>query len=149
MTLKSCSPSPEKCGSNLLSHPPSGSTIGASGLNFSVPVWVEVDPRSCSRRNIFPERSVTVMIDPHDSSPLRGQSRLQYVFSACAPCVRRPLQAARPAAGRYEAFGLLVRVGFGIAAFTPPAYPRGGLPRPSMKSHLGDGFALRCFQRLS
>ena len=30
-----------------------------------------------------------------------------------------------------EGVGLLVRVGFGIAAFTPPAYRRGSLPRPS------------------
>ena len=46
-------------------------------------------------------------------------------------------------------FGLLVRVGFAITDFTPPAYLRRSLQRPSWKSHLGDGFALRCFQRLS
>ena len=49
----------------------------------------------------------------------------------------------------YEAFGLLVQIGFDIAAFTPSAYQRGSLPRPSWKSHLEAGFALRCFQRLS
>ena len=32
-----------------------------------------------------------------------------------------------------EVFGLLVQVGFGIAAFTPPAYRRGSLPRPSVE----------------
>ncbi len=48
-----------------------------------------------------------------------------------------------------EDFGLLVQVSFDITVFTLPAYQRGGLPRPSLKSHLEDGFALRCFQRLS
>ena len=33
----------------------------------------------------------------------------------------------------YEAFGLLVRIGFDITAFTPSAYQRGSLPRPSME----------------
>ena len=39
----------------------------------------------------------------------------------------------------------------GLAAFTPGAYRRGGLPRPFNKGnrHLGRGLALRCFQRLS
>ena len=46
-------------------------------------------------------------------------------------------------------FGLLVRVGFAVTGFTPPAYRRRSLQRPLTKSHLGDGFALRCFQRLS
>ena len=48
-----------------------------------------------------------------------------------------------------EGLGLLVQLGFDITAFTPTAYQRGSLPRPLMKSHLEDGFALRCFQRLS
>ena len=30
-----------------------------------------------------------------------------------------------------EDVGLLVQVGFDITAFTPPAYQRGSLPRPS------------------
>ena len=30
-----------------------------------------------------------------------------------------------------EDVGLLVQVGFGITVFTPPAYQRGSLPRPS------------------
>ena len=89
------------------------------------------------------------MIDPPGWSPLCGDNPACSMSSPPVPHVTRPLQAARTAAGRYEAVGLLVRVGFGIAAFTPPAYRRGRLPRPSMKSHLGDGFALRCFQRLS
>ena len=48
-----------------------------------------------------------------------------------------------------ETFGLLVQVDFGVAAFTSPAYLRRSLRRPSWKSNPGDGFALRCFQRLS
>ena len=48
-----------------------------------------------------------------------------------------------------EDVGLLVPLGFDITAFTPVAYQRGSLPRPSKMSHLEDGFALRCFQRLS
>ena len=48
-----------------------------------------------------------------------------------------------------EGLGLLVQVSFDITVFTLPAYQRGSLPRPSLKSHLEDGFALRCFQRLS
>ena len=48
-----------------------------------------------------------------------------------------------------ECFGILVQVDFGVTAFTSPAYLRRSLRRPSAKSHPGDGFALRCFQRLS
>ena len=48
-----------------------------------------------------------------------------------------------------EVFGILVQIGFDIAAFRPSAYQRSSLLRPSWKSHLEDGFALRCFQRLS
>ena len=50
---------------------------------------------------------------------------------------------------RAECFGILVQVDFGVTAFTSPAYLRRSLRRPSAKSHPGDGFALRCFQRLS
>ena len=48
-----------------------------------------------------------------------------------------------------EDVGLLVPLGFDITAFTPAAYQRGSLPRPLKMTHLEDGFALRCFQRLS
>jgi len=56
------------------------------------------------------------------------------------------LAAARIQPG---AIGLLVLLGFGVTAFTPAAYQRGSLPRPSRRPHLGEGFALRCLQRLS
>ena len=48
-----------------------------------------------------------------------------------------------------KAFGLLVPLGFAIADFAPAAYRRRRLRRPSRRSNLGAGFALRCFQRLS
>ena len=48
-----------------------------------------------------------------------------------------------------ESFGLLVPLGFAVAGFTPAAYQRRRLRRPSRRSYLGEGFALRCFQRLS
>ena len=48
-----------------------------------------------------------------------------------------------------EVFGILVQIDFDIAAFRSSAYQRSRLLRPSWKSHLEDGFALRCFQRLS
>ena len=54
-------------------------------------------------------------------SPLRRLSGMSDTF-------RHPLASARG-----EGFGLLVQVGFGIAAFTPPAYLRGSLPRPSVE----------------
>ena len=48
-----------------------------------------------------------------------------------------------------KALGLLVLLGFAIADFTPAAYRRCRLQRPSGRSYLEVGFALRCFQRLS
>ena len=48
-----------------------------------------------------------------------------------------------------EVFGQLVQLGFDVAVFTPAAYRRRSLRRPSWSPHLVAGFALRCFQRLS
>ena len=45
--------------------------------------------------------------------------------------------------------GQLVTLGFAVAGFTPASYQRRRLRRPSRKSNLVAGFALRCFQRLS
>ena len=50
---------------------------------------------------------------------------------------------------RSGSLGLLVPLGFDITAFTPAAYRRRSLRRPSGRPNLGEGFALRCFQRLS
>ena len=49
----------------------------------------------------------------------------------------------------HETFGQLVRLGFDVTVFTPASYQRRSLRRPSWSSNLVDGFALRCFQRLS
>ena len=47
-------------------------------------------------------------------------------------------------------FGQLVALGFAVAGFAPAPYRRPRLGRPSKRSsHLADGFALRCLQRLS
>ena len=48
-----------------------------------------------------------------------------------------------------ERFGGLVLLDFAVAGFTSATYRRRRLRRPSGKSYLGGGFALRCFQRLS
>ena len=48
-----------------------------------------------------------------------------------------------------KAFGQLVQLGFEVTVFTPAAYRRRSLRRPSWSPHLVAGFALRCFQRLS
>ena len=48
-----------------------------------------------------------------------------------------------------ESLGQLVVLGFDVAVFTPAPYQRPRLGRPSGSTHLADGFALRCFQRLS
>ena len=48
-----------------------------------------------------------------------------------------------------KAFGQLVQLGYDVAAFTPAAYQRPRLGRPSWRSHLAAGFVLRCIQRLS
>ena len=59
------------------------------------------------------------------------------------------LQSRPASAVVKKAFGLLVQLGSYVAVFTPAAYQRSILLRPSRKTHLGAGFALRCFQRLS
>ena len=48
-----------------------------------------------------------------------------------------------------KAFGILVLLGWDIAALTPATYLRRSLQRPSGRSYLGEGFVLRCFQHLS
>ena len=48
-----------------------------------------------------------------------------------------------------ERLGQLVALGFDVAVFTPAPYRRPSLGRPSWNPNLAEGFALRCFQRLS
>ena len=93
----------------------------------------------------------------------RGGTPAQWppVFSFAWPmaaCVAHSTQESNLPAGtqrapgkepRVETFGQLVALGFGVAAFTPAPYQRRSLRRPSRSPNLADGFALRCFQRLS
>ena len=93
----------------------------------------------------------------------RGGTPAQWppVFSFALPklaCVAHSTQESNLPAGtqrapgkepRVETFGQLVALGFGVAAFTPAPYQRRSLRRPSRSPNLADGFALRCFQRLS
>ena len=93
----------------------------------------------------------------------RGGTPAQWppVFSFAWPmaaCVTHSTQESNLPAGtqrapgkepRVETFGQLVALGFGVAAFTPAPYQRRSLRRPSRSPNLADGFALRCFQRLS
>ena len=48
-----------------------------------------------------------------------------------------------------KTIGQLVQLGYDVTAFTPAAYQRPRLGRPSGRSHLAAGFVLRCIQRLS
>ena len=81
-----------------------GSTIGAGGLNGSVRYGKRWIPAA-----------IATGLSP-----------------AGRPCPAMPLGKiqAKPIT-LSEGLGLLVQVGFAIAGFTPPAYQRGGLPRPS------------------
>ena len=93
----------------------------------------------------------------------RGGTPAQWppVFSFAWPmaaCVAHSTQESNLPAGTkkapgkvspVETFGQLVALGFGVAAFTPAPYQRRSLRRPSRSPNLADGFALRCFQRLS
>ena len=81
-----------------------GSTIGAGGLNGSVRYGKRWIPAAIATG----------------------------LYPAGRPCPAMPLGKiqAKPIT-LSEGLGLLVQVGFAIAGFTPPAYLRGGLPRPS------------------
>ena len=58
-------------------------------------------------------------------------------------------RSARCVAFARKAVGILVLLGWDIAALTPATYLRRSLQRPSWRSYLGEGFVLRCFQHLS
>ncbi len=103
-----------------------GSTIGDGGLNFSVRNGKRWDPAAITA-TVYHLREIT---------KTKRQSR---AFSLClkgfsTTCILH-MHASWAIGLRVhrteEGVGLLVRVGFGIAAFTPPAYRRGSLPRPS------------------
>ena len=97
------------------------STIGAGGLNFSVRDGKRWSPAAVATLN-----------GGHAKHTKARHRRPEY-------------EPQSHAAG----FGQLVALGFDVAVFTPAPYQRGRLPRPSWSPHLAEGFALRCFQRLS
>ena len=73
-------------------------------------------------------------------------------FVPAAAVLPRCLGATRSLGGvafARKASGILVLLGWDIAALTPATYLRRSLQRPSGRSYLGEGFVLRCFQHLS
>ena len=81
-----------------------GSTIGAGGLNGSVRYG----------KRWIPAAIATGLYPAGRHCPAMPLGKIQ----------AKPITLS-------EGLGLLVQVGFAIAGFTPPAYLRGGLPRPS------------------
>ena len=81
-----------------------GSTIGAGGLNGSVRYG----------KRWIPAAIATGLCPAGRPCPAMPLGKIQ----------AKPITLS-------EGLGLLVQVGFAIAGFTPPAYQRGGLPRPS------------------
>ena len=65
-------------------------------------------------------------MDPH------RYNRLSYISRREIRLIFTPVRAILLVSS--EVFGILVQIGFDIAAFTPSAYQRGSLPRPSMEN---------------
>ena len=84
------------------------------------------------------------------ASPCLCEGRLWGLLSAadCLPCCLGFLLSGCGASAR-KAIGILVLLGWDIAALAPATYLRRSLQRPSGRSYLGEGFVLRCFQHLS
>ena len=136
-----------------LPHPPRCSTIGAVGLSFRV--------RNGSGR--FPHAMTAARRVDRAHTPQTGGGvcglvvdRIVVVSSAQV-CSMPPTPSALGAGvGGCLVLGPLVPVGSQHLAVLPPlAYQPGSLPGASphtmvgRKPHLGAGFPLRCFQRLS
>ena len=117
------------------------STIGAAGLNFSV--------RDGKRWNPGAMATCVLLTPPSNQPAKRELSRRRDTHATDRQATQgRQWTAAGKGATR-EAIGQLVALGFGVAAFAPAPYRRRSLRRPSGNPNLADGFALRCFQRLS
>ena len=113
------------------------STIGASGLNFSV--------RNGKRWS--PTAITTVIVSSCVPFPYYRTGRITDITEEARPYTQLK---ARNITIHQKAFGQLVQLGFDVAVFTPAPYRRPRLGRPSKRSsHLAAGFALRCVQRLS
>ncbi len=92
------------------------STIGASGLNFSVRNGKRWSPALSSPFCLY------MSLSSWHVSDKKGQ------------------HSANGRAGAKEADGQLVPLGFAISGFTPAAYRRGRLPRPLKEASSRDGF---------
>ena len=164
-------------GSDLLSH--FRSTIGAVRFNFSVRNGKRWNPHAittlvsfsplcvrCVKVRSFLEvqNAVSRAVVPLEASSVSFYSRprLRSAFSCVKAWLRgfvpaaavlpRCLGATRSLGGvafARKAVGILVLLGWDIAALTPATYLRRSLQRPSWRSYLGEGFVLRCFQHLS
>ena len=104
------------------------STIGVTGLNFSV--------RNGKRWN--PGAIITWITFMQNT--LRQKQSTLNVYNNSYPLFKwyQP-----------KSLGQLVTLGCDVTIYTPASYQRHRLWRPSGKSNLVAGFALRCFQRLS
>ena len=164
-------------GSDLLSH--FRSTIGAVRFNFSVRNGKRWNPHAittlvsfsplcvrCVKVRSFLEvqNAVSRAVVPLEASSVSffSRPRLRSAFSCVKAWLRgfvpaaavlpRCLGATRSLGGvafARKAVGILVLLGWDIAALTPATYLRRSLQRPSWRSYLGEGFVLRCFQHLS
>ena len=113
------------------------STIGAGGLNFSV--------RNGKRWN---PAAITTMCSFGKARTSRAPVCRTWAHKRATRRTCRRRTAETRAEGKE--FGQLVALGFAVAGFAPAPYRRPRLGRPSKRSsHLADGFALRCLQRLS
>ena len=105
-----------------------GSTIGDGELNFSV---------RNGKRWILAAITATVYVLRKDnsmrldSSPSVVTCQGLFLIIPYASLRMLPYIAKGKGTTTEEDVGLLVQVGFDIAAFRPPAYQRGSLPRPS------------------
>ena len=117
-----------KSGGYLLSH--LRSTIGAGGLNFSVRDGKRWDPAAITALNMFQVKS---------ASPVRvtcmgrkANCKRIPTISAIVAMVAIPWRMAQRLLTA-KALGQLVQLGYDVAAFTPAAYRRPRLGRPSME----------------
>ena len=131
-------------GSSLLSR--LRSTIGVPGLSFSV--------RDGKRRN--PGAVAALDMDGICGQDGQPSSRPANQRDVRLTRTSKRLWTTSHSTGSFyvlrgdrQPFGRLVALGCGVTAYTPAPYLRRGLRRPSRRSSLAAGFALRCFQRLS
>ena len=106
-----------------------GSTIGVSGLNFSV--------RNGKRWDTAAIATIISDSGTHTAQHYIGKRRIipltsnQQNIKNKPECTWKNTHAKKSTAYQTKAFGLLVVLGFDVAVFTPAPYPRHRLWRPS------------------